>query len=84
MADMGEVDADLVGAPGLERARELAGQRFALGVVVAGQHLVVGDGMPAVVAMLRRRSWCGAKRCAPSGTSILPRWWGGPPQANAR
>src|SRR5262249_34198922 len=43
MPDRGEVDADLVGAPGLEPAGEKARHRRAIAAAVAFEHLPMGD-----------------------------------------
>src|SRR5262249_2193543 len=44
MPDRGEVDADLVGAPGLEPAGDQARHRRAVAAAVAFEHLPMGDG----------------------------------------
>src|SRR5262249_33450979 len=43
MSDRGEVDADLVGAPGLEPAGDQARHRRAVVAAVAFEHLPMGD-----------------------------------------
>src|SRR6516164_11009954 len=43
MADRGEVDADLVGAPGLEPAGDEARHRRAIAAAIAFEHLPMGD-----------------------------------------
>src|SRR6266568_8296947 len=43
MPDRGEVDADLVGAPGLEPAGDEARHRRAIAAAVAFEHLPMGD-----------------------------------------
>src|SRR6185295_11264537 len=48
MADVGQMDADLVGAAGLEPARDQAGDRRAVGAGIALQHLEMGHGGAAV------------------------------------
>src|SRR5829696_3318466 len=47
MADMGEMDSDLVGAPGLQPAGEQAGDRGVIGSGIALQYLPMGDGLAA-------------------------------------
>src|SRR5262245_66119172 len=48
MPDRGEVDADLVGAPGVEPAGDQARHRRAVAAAVAFEHLPMGDrGAPA-------------------------------------
>ena len=48
--DMREMHADLVGAAGLQRARQQAGHRLAVGAGETLQHLPMGDGMAAAGA----------------------------------
>src|SRR5262252_4521388 len=50
MPDRGEVDADLMRAPGLEPARDEARDRRAVAAAVAFEHLPMGDRRPAAGA----------------------------------
>ncbi len=70
MADMGQMDADLVGAAGFQPAGEQARHRLAVGAGIALQHLPMGDrprGRPSRTAILSRA--CGWR---PSGASTVP------------
>src|SRR5258708_4855337 len=50
MADRGKMDADLMGAPGLQPAGQQAGDRRAIGAKVALQQLPMGHGLAAAIA----------------------------------
>ena len=50
MADRGEMDADLVGAAGLQPAGREARDRLAVGAEVAFEHLPMGDRLAAALA----------------------------------
>src|ERR1700720_746944 len=50
VADGGEMDADLVGASGLEPAGKKSRDRLSVGTGIPFQHLPVGDGFPAALA----------------------------------
>ena len=80
VADVSKMDPDLVGAPGLELARQQRRDRLAVPALEALLELPMGDRLAAVwrTAILSRA--CG---CRSIGASTVPRWRPGTPHTNA-